>query len=377
MTNSLSVYDPIFYAQEGLIQLEKALGMAGRVHRGYDKAPQQKGATISIRRPGNFTAQDAPSNAQDIDAGEVQIRLANWKEVKFALSDRELAAAGEVIIAEHVRPAAVALADAIDQSLCALYADVPWHHDVAATAGVADIISVRRLMFDNKVPLRDPVLLHWMLDGDMEADLLGQSAFTQWQGSGAVGAEAQVSGVLGQRFGFNFFANQNVQSHAAGDLSSTAVKLQGNHAKGAVSLTLDAANLTGSLNKGDTLVIAGNDQRYAVTADATASGNAVTVTVTPALVQAHADNADVTVSLEDHAASLAFHRNAFALAMAPLSELGNQLGARIATVTDPITGLALRSRLFYDGNNSKVYVALDALWGVTTLDANLAVRARN
>lgn len=377
MTNALSVYDPIFYAQEGLIQLEKALGMASRVHRGYDKAPQQKGATISIRSPGNFTAQDAPSTAQDIDAGEVQIRLSNWKEVKFALSDRELAAAGEVIIAEHVRPAAVALADAIDQSLCALYAHVPWHHDVAATAGVADIISVRRAMFDNKVPLRDPAMLHWMLDGDMEADLLGQSAFTQWQGSGAVGAEAQVSGVLGQRFGFNFFANQNVQTHVAGTLSDPAPLLQGAHAKGATSVTLDAAALTGTLRKGDTFVITGHEQRYAVTADATASGNAITVSVTPALVQAYTDNAPVAIALDHHAASLAFHRNAFALAMAPLSELGNQLGARIATVTDPVTGLALRSRLFYDGNNSKVFVALDALWGVTTLDGNMAVRARN
>lgn len=377
MANSLSVYDPIFYAQEGLIQLEKALGMAGRVHRGYDKAPQQKGATISIRRPGNFTAQDAPSSAQDIDAGEVQIRLANWKEVKFALSDRELAAAGEVIIAEHVRPAAVALADAIDQSLCALYADVPWHHDVAATAGVADIIGVRRAMFDNKVPLRDPAMLHWMLDGDMEADLLAQSAFTQWQGAGAVGAEAQVSGVLGQRFGFNFFANQNVQSHTAGTLSDVTPMLQGNHAKGATSVTLADVTLTGTLKKGDSFVIAGNPQRYAVTADATASANAVTVAITPPLVQAHDDGDLADISLDNHAASLAFHRNAFALAMAPLSELGNQLGARIATVTDPITGLALRSRLFYDGNNSKVFVALDALWGVTTLDPNLAVRARN
>lgn len=377
MANTLSVYDPIFYAQEGLIQLEKALGMAGRVHRGHDPAPQHKGATIAIRKPGAFTAQDAPSAAQDIEAGEVQIRLDNWKEVKFALSDRELAAAGEVIIAEHVRPAAVALADAIDQSLCALYADVPWFHDVGPTAGIADIIAVRRAMFDNKVPLRDPAMLHWMLDGDMEADLLGQAAFTQWQGAGAIGAAAQVSGTLGQRFGFNFFANQNVRSHAPGSLSNPTPLLQGAHAKGAAQLTLDAATLTGTLKRGDSLIIDGHPQRYAVAADAVASANAVTVTVTPALVQAYADNAAVTVSLDAHAAALAFHRNAFALAMAPLSELGNQLGARIATVTDPITGLALRSRLFYDGNNSKVFVALDALWGVTTLDPNLAVRTRN
>ena len=377
MANTLSLYDPVFYAQEALIQVEKALGMAGRVHRGYDKAPQQKGATISIRRPGVFTAQDAPSPAQDIEAGEVQVALDNWKEVKFALTDRELSAAGEAVVADHLRPAAVALADAIDQSLCALYADVPWHHDVAATAGVADIVAVRKQMFDNKVPLRYAPHLHWMVDGDMEADLLGQAAFTQWQGAGEAGAAAQASGALGQRFGFGFFANQNVKSHTPGNLSSTTPLLAGAHAKGATQVTMDAATLTGGLKRGDTLVIAGHPQRYAVAADAAAAANSITVAITPALVQGYADNAQVTVSLDEHSATLAFHRNAFALAMAPLSELGNQLGAKVASIADPVTGLTLRSRLFYDGNNSRVYVALDALWGVTTLDPNLAVRGRN
>ncbi len=91
MANTLSVYDPIFYAQEALIQLEKALGMAGRVYRGYEKSPQEPGKVISIRRPSTFTAQDAPGSDMDIDAGEVQIILDQWKEVKFKLTDKELA----------------------------------------------------------------------------------------------------------------------------------------------------------------------------------------------------------------------------------------------------------------------------------------------
>ncbi|MBY0430328.1 MAG: hypothetical protein K2Q10_03950, partial [Rhodospirillales bacterium] len=157
----------------------------------------------------------------------------------------------------------------------------------------------------------------------------------------------------------------------------TSTQLKGAHAKGAAQVSLDAGALTGSLKKGDTFVITGNSQRYAVTADATASGNAVTVAITPALVQNHADNTAVTVNLATHAATLAFHRNAFALAMAPLSEAASQLGAKVTTITEGGTGLTLRSRMFYDGNSSKVYVALDALWGVKTLDPNLAVRGRN
>ncbi|WP_041467284.1 P22 phage major capsid protein family protein [Chlorobium phaeobacteroides] len=83
MANNLNLYDPLFYAQEGLIQLQKALGMASRVHRGYDKEPQQKGSTIKISKPGTFTAQDAPSNDQDINAEGMEIKLDKWKEVKF------------------------------------------------------------------------------------------------------------------------------------------------------------------------------------------------------------------------------------------------------------------------------------------------------
>ncbi|OPZ31640.1 MAG: P22 coat protein - gene protein 5 [Synergistetes bacterium ADurb.BinA166] len=72
---------------------------------------------------------------------------------------------------------------------------------------------------------------------------------------------------------------------------------------------------------------------------------------------------------------LAFHRHAFALAMAPLSDMGGRLGAQIATVADPVTNLSIRSRLWYEGDTSTVKVALDALWGVQVLNPNLAVRA--
>ena len=62
-TNTLSVYDPLFYAQEALIQLEKALGMAARVHRGYDKEPQSKGSIIKIRKGVNGSGGAAPGGA--------------------------------------------------------------------------------------------------------------------------------------------------------------------------------------------------------------------------------------------------------------------------------------------------------------------------
>ena len=70
MANTLGNYNPIFYANEALIWLQKALGMASRVHLGYDaeRRSVSQGQTISIRRPGSFTAQKGSSRGTT-DAG--------------------------------------------------------------------------------------------------------------------------------------------------------------------------------------------------------------------------------------------------------------------------------------------------------------------
>ena len=366
-------YDPLWYANEILEVLEKVLGLAARVHRGYDKDPQQRGSTIQIRRPGSFTAQNAPSSVQDLTPTDVAITLDKWKEVKFAITDKELSEGQEVFIQDHIRPAAVAIADQIDQDLALAYLEVPWIASATAPAAVADITGVKQILFDNKAPMFDQEMLHFMVNSQVENELTQLQTFSQFQGAGASGEATQLSGQLGRRYGFNFFANQNVQTHTSGTSADATGALVGAHAKGVTSISLDGTTASGTFKKGDTLVIAGNTQRYAITADATESSG-VTLAITPALVQAHADNDVVTIDLTSGAVNLAFHRNFAALAMAPLSDMANELGARVETIVDPISNLSLRSRMFYIGDTSKVYVAVDVLYGVQVLDNNLAVR---
>ncbi len=381
MSNALSTYDPLFYAQEGLIALENALGMAKRVHRGYEQERNAKelGSTISIKKPTIFTALAAPSAAQDINVSEVQILLNQWYEVKFALTDKELAYTGTKIITDHIRPAAYALANKIDQALNALSNDIPWYVDAAGSADITDIINVKKMLFNNAVPLQDPSMMHLEVDGIETAYLQALPAFNQQYAAGADGLRTLQNGDLGMKFGLNLFSNQNVVTHTKGTCNDTALQVLGATVKGATVISLDAVDggVTGTLAVGDTFVIAGNTQRYAVTALNTASGNAYTsVAITPPLAQDHADNDAVTVNLDNHTAMIGFHRNAFAFASAPLPMLANQLGAKVETITDPITGLSLRSRMYYIGDTSKVYVALDVLFGVKTLDPNLAVLLR-
>lgn len=382
MANTLGVYNPIFYAQEALVQLEKSLGMASRVYMGYDaeRRAYGLGETINIKRPSTFTVADAPASAQDISTETVAMTLDNWREVKFKLTDKELAFTGERIIQDHIRPAAYALADDIDQKLVDLSYDVGNYYNATGAAFDKATIPtyVRKPLFDVQAPVQDVGALHFMVGGQEEAELLTDSAFSQHQGAGDSGVSTQLRGTLGTKFGFEVFANQNVANLASvvdlTDLSGLVNRV-GGVAKGSTSVPLDGLQASGTILRGTKITFAGDDTIYAVAADATIATNAASVTLSQPLKATIADNAVVTlVNQTAGNQCLGFHRNAFGLVMAPLSEMGNELGANIASVTDPVTGLSIRSRVYYVGNSSEVHVALDVLYGVKTLDPRLAVR---
>jgi len=374
MSNTLLYYDPIFYAMEALIHLERSLGLSTRVHRGYDASPQQKGSTINISKPGTFTAQEAPGSDTNVVAEGVSIMLDKWYEVKFALSDKELTFTKEKIITDHIGPAAYALADQVDQDIADLYKDVySWHGASGETPdAVDDITGVKKVLRNANVPF----------DGRnyLMIDPAAEDKFSQlfYQAS-VVGDQGQSlrTGNLGVKFGLDLFTNQNTPAHTAGTLAAAGggvLSVKTNTSAGATEINLDnggTGTTTGTVVVGDVFTLAGNSQTYVVTEEATAAANEITVKFLPALA-ADASDGDEFVLKAGHTVNLAFHRNAFALATAPLSEMGNELGAKIATVNRD--GISMRSRIWYEGNNSKVHVGLDILYGVKTLDARLAAR---
>jgi hypothetical protein len=374
-TVTLGNYNETFFAQEALIQLEKVLGMAGRIHRGYSPESKARGDTISIRRPATFTATDMPSTASDIATDSVSITLNKWKGVVFGLTDKDLSLSAPQIITDHIRPAAVAIADAVDQECAALYKTIPWVLAQTATPVLADIAAVSKMMFDNRVPLNDESMLHGMIDGATKlAYLTAMSTAGQQQNTQDPSLR---HGSMGRLFGFDMFANQNTPNHTSGVAADAIGTVDGVNAVGATTLLFSAVTAGITWKTGDSFSIAGDTQRYVATADGTdADGSAASISFLPALKQATAGTEVITLTLTGSAKSqnLYWHRNAFALATAPLSDLGNELGAKISVVADPITNLSLRSRMWYDGNNAKVMVGLDILYGVKTLDANLAVR---
>ncbi len=377
MPNTLGNYNEIFFAQEALTQLESALGMASRIHRGYDATPSNRGDTIRIRRPSTFAAADEPSTAQDLNTDSITLTLNKWRGVKFSLTDKELTLSADRLITDHIRPAAYEIARDIDADLATLIPQVPWvSEQAAAQFALSDLTAPARVLFDNGVP--EDNMRHLQIDGAMKASILGVLGGANIMGAGVDGARR--TGDIGELYGLNIYANQQTPQFTTGQMADSTGAVVGVHAKGVKSIALNGftASQVGGVKEGDTFVIAGNRQRYVATAAASTDGaGAVTVAFEPALAAATAGGEVVTIDKRTGAKTMncAYHSHFAALGMAPLSTLGQELGGvRMSVATDPKTGLALRSRMFYDAPNSKVVVGIDALWGKVMLNHNMATR---
>jgi hypothetical protein len=334
MANTIDPYNPIYYAQEALMVLEQTLNMTSRVYHGYDEERRSfdKGSSIQIRKPDTMTTQTGGTGTvNDIAPKSITLTLDQWKEVKFGLTDKELAYTGERIITEHISPAVYALAYDIEKSLTDLYKHVPWSYNASSNPTAADIVNARKVLRDNAGPIVDSDMVHFALDSWFEAKLLNLELFHAARIAGeADNKEALRNGGLGTRFGVEHFVQQTMgTAHTSGTVISgtndVAGALSATAAKNATSIGVDGLTGTETLAVGDSFVIAGNTQRYVVTTAATLATGAATLSIYPALVQEYGNNAVVTfetISATNYAdsyyANLMFHRNAFAIALAPL-----------------------------------------------------------
>ena len=400
MANTLSPYNPTFYAAEALILLQNALGMANRVYRGYEaeRKGYNLGETVQVRKPSDFSVTSAPSSStNDPYTTSQTITINQWNQVKFALTDKELTQSGSRVIEEHIQPAAYALANQVDTDLMSEYVNIPWYVGCSSTpTAVADLTLPRKVLVDNagKQVDMDDGKIHCAVSPNFEQNLLASTHFhSATLVGGTANQDALMKGHLGTRFGIEFFRSHNVQQHTSGTVitagNDNVLALNGAHTQGATSLSLDGGNGSETMVAGDSFVIAGNSQRYVVTGTETLSTGANTaVAIFPALVADYSDNAAVTFAVsttESHATgrddntdafygNMLFHENAFGLVVVPLPEIGDGAVDNLSTVTDDQTGLSIRSRMAYDDDNAKVKVTLDILYGVKTLEPNLAVR---
>ncbi|MDY6852766.1 MAG: P22 phage major capsid protein family protein [Thermodesulfobacteriota bacterium] len=370
-----SVYAPEFWAQEALIVLENNLVLANLVHRDFEQTVARSGDLINTRKPAAFTAQDFVETSgidlQDAGAANVAVSLNKYKDVSFALPSKAGSMSVRSLVEEFIVPAMSAHAQAIDADLAALYKDVYYYHGTAGTTpdGVDDIVGARKIMNTNKVPLERRRLV---MDEEAEYKFLQLAAFYEADKVGDQGTALREAS-LGRKFGLDMYMDQNIQDHTVGtwvDDSGSILVNSGSCAVGDTSCPVDAITTGKTIKAGDMFTVANDDQPYVITQDATAASSAATLNFSPGAKTVWAEDAAVTV-IAGHTANLAFHRNAFALVTRPLAP---PLGGNVRSTVMSYNGVGLRVSIGYDLQYKQDVVSIDLLYGVKTLDPELAVR---
>ena len=359
---------PQIIAREALMQLRNNCVMARLVHRNYsNEFVGAKGDTISVRKPATFRAEEFTGkiNVQDAKEEKISVKMDHHLDTSFAVTSKDMTLTIADFSQQFLIPAMQSFANTIDSSLLGLCKDIPYFAGKGGTLPTkADtIIDAGKVLNQNKAPMGDR---HLVLDPETEAAFMKIDAFHSADKVGDNGT-AMREASLGRKFGFDTYMDQNVPTLAGGALTGTA-KPSGAFEPGMSTITLTASSLTGNVKAGDMLKIDG--EAYAITADASASGNNITVNITPALRKKITASSKVEYAAGKGIQNLAFHRNALALVTRPLALPKGAVNAAIVNYD----GFGIRVVYGYDMTTKTDVVSLDLLYGVKTLNPDLAVR---
>lgn len=404
-----TIVTPSIFAEAAVKILDNELVMANKVFRAYEGEFDKNvngykvGQTISIRKPTDFTVRSgATASTQDIVEGSTSITVNQQKGVDFKLSSTELTLQIGDLAERVIRPAMVQLANQVDVDVMSLYKDVPnWVGTPGQTVNsFADFAVAPTRMDLGAVPLdnRTAVLSptdYWAMAGSQT------SLFVN-----GIAQPAYRKGSIGEIGGFDTYQAQNIPTHTVGPLGGTPlvngasqnVTYASVKDTGQQTLITDGwtAAAAARVVQGDVFTIAGvydvnpvtkatlpHLKMFVVKAAASSDGlGNATLTISPPIISsgafqtvsaAPADNAALTfngTAATGYAQNLAFHKNAFALAMVPM-----ELPPGAVTPTrKSYKGLSVRVIPYYDGTNDVSNWRLDILYGIKTVDPRLAVR---
>lgn len=199
---------PQIWAQEVLAHLRANIVMAPRVNRDYDTAIATYGNTVNVPLPLTLTAADAPdSGSTTVSAQSVSVELNKFKTVDVRVPDLFLAQSRPDVIANITRAAGIALAEAIENALLALYPNAAASVGTAGTDVAADTIRLaRQKLVEAKVPPTEEKFV--VLSPKDYAAILGDPKVTNALNYG--GAEAIREGRAPTLYGMTLLESQLV-----------------------------------------------------------------------------------------------------------------------------------------------------------------------
>lgn len=390
MANSLLT--PSIIAAEALRMFENKLAFTSKIDKQYSKEFAKTGAkignTITVRKPWRPSTRQGPAiSIQNVTEEMVPLVLSNQTGVDFTFTSQDLTLTIDDFANRYIKPAVVAAANYIDQQNLQMAAQNTFN--AVGTSGTAPATALLYLQAQQKLnELACP------FDGD-------RSAFVNPAGSAAIVnaltglfqssekiKEQYEKGMMGLAFGAEFYMAQNLYSYTTGTGgSSSPTTLTTGSPQTGSSLSVVAWGSTSTAVQGDVFTIAGvykvNPitkvstgvlQQFVVTANATASGGAITnLAISPSIITsgstqtvnaAPATSAAITMVTTANTATannILCHKDAFTLGCADM-ELpeGVHFAAR---ARDEESGLSIRIVRAYDINSDQIPCRLDILWG--------------
>jgi hypothetical protein len=408
MTQTVLTADVI--AKEATAILSNNLVMGRNVHRAYEEEFKnavngyEKGESISIRRPTDFTVRDgATMQMQEVKEGKILLTVDKQKGVDFRFTSSDLTLRIEDLSERVIEPALNQLANQVDADLQALYRFVPsWVGTPGQLVNAyADFYKAPERLNEFGVPTDQRCATLSPAD---HAGLLGAQTGLFISSAAQDAYRKAKLGVLGD---VDTYMAQNVKTHTVGVATGTPAvngasqSVTYDAVKDTYTQTLNTDgwtnSVTGILKAGDVFTIAGvfavNHvskealpflRQFVVLADADsgASTGPAALTISPPIITsgafqtvsaAPADNALITVvgsGNTGYRQNMVFHKNAFALVMVPMVK---PPGA-VDVARRSWKGISVRVIPVYDGTNDLSSWRLDVLYGVKAIDPRLATR---
>jgi len=390
--------------REALRVLENNLTFTKTVNRQYDDRFGVEGAKIgtvlNVRKPPRYVGRTgAAISIEDATETQVAVTLDTQFGVDISFTSEDLALKIDDFSKRFVSPAVATIANKIDHSGLALYKSI---YNAVGTPGTTPNALLTYLqagvkLDDNAAPMDGDrsVCITPMMQATIVDALKGL-----FQQSSAIASQYR-RGQMGTAIGFDWFMDQNCNTHTYGPQGGTPL-VNGASQTGA-SLITDGwtASAASRLKEGDVFTIAGVSsvnpqsrqstgalQQFVCTADKSSDGSGnLTATISPSITVSGAfqtvtgspaDNAAIVVAGAASTVSpqgLLHHKDAFTLAMAdlPLPQ-GTDMAAR---VSDSQLGMSIRMIRDYDITTDKFPCRLDVLFGWAVLRPELACRIQS
>lgn len=201
-------------AARALDVLEPVMVMGSLVNRDFDAQLAGGGDTVNVPIPGVMVSNNISENGQvqtqNPSLGNAVVTLNQHEEASFALPDVLKVLAVPGLLDLYMKPAVVAVATAMEQSLLGLYANLTSNTAVgtgAAGLGSESVIdSAEKALFKAYVPENSPRYL--VVGADAYSDLRQIPRFTEAKTIGT--GDAIQTGFVGNLKNFRVFRSQLV-----------------------------------------------------------------------------------------------------------------------------------------------------------------------